>query len=65
MLVDLKDEDTLTKSHPAYYDDKNPKYQVLWKQASEVSATSAKGKKISVHFCVADSNSLKVTLSYV
>ena len=64
VLVNLKDDDTLTKLHPTYYDEKNPKYQALWKQAPEASATSSKGKKVTVSFYVADGNSLKATLTY-
>jgi len=64
VLVNLKDNETLTKLHPAYYDEKDPKFQVLWKQGSEASATSSEGKKISVNFYVTDGNSLKATLTY-
>jgi hypothetical protein len=59
-----KDDDTLPKLHPLYYNEKDPQYQVLWKQAPEASATTAKGKKITVKFYVADGNQLKATLTY-
>ncbi|KAK3952823.1 putative lectin [Pseudoneurospora amorphoporcata] len=65
VLVDTGDEEPLTKLHPKYYDDKDPKYQALWAQASEVEAESKSGKTVRVKFYQPEGNVLRATIEYV
>ncbi|KAK0640703.1 fruit body lectin [Cercophora newfieldiana] len=61
--VNLSDSDVLTLRHPAYYDENNAKWKVLWAQATRAEGTSSKGRKFVIEFKVVDGNNLRANLT--
>ncbi|KAK4135131.1 fungal fruit body lectin [Trichocladium antarcticum] len=60
---DIADNQPLTRTHPNYYNDSDPKNKALWAQASEASAT-ANGRRVTVSFYQPEGNRLLATVTY-
>ena len=60
---DLAGEMPLTRVHPGYYEDSDPKNKALWAQASEASG-SVGGRTVTVAFYQAEGQRLLATVTY-
>lgn len=61
IVVDLKDDDTAQKIHPAYYlCDGSP---MLWKQLSEITKTTRRGMNIGIKFSINEGTELCAELT--
>jgi hypothetical protein len=60
---DIADNQPLTRLHPGYYNDSDPKNKALWAQAAEASG-SVGGRRVTVSFYQPEGNRLLATVTY-
>lgn len=62
LLVDMRNEDTIVRVHPTYYDN-GPRGQMLWNHLRRLEKTTAMGRTLTIDFFRNDSHDLFASLT--
>jgi hypothetical protein len=63
IVPDHQASNTGVQIHPTYYDDKDGRNQMLWKQLAHLERTSTTGIKLTVDYYKEDGNTLYATIT--